>query len=306
MTEPPINRWPRRVSYFAAIVTLGTWASAAVALWLTSSAWLTAAVIGTVLSFVLGIAVLQFKDRAPWQRACAHAGLWTGFLGAFSALFLPACGSLRNAATKMRSYNNLQQIAFAMREYESANGHLPAVAIRATDGTPLLSWRVALLPFLDEKELYDQFRLNEPWDGPHNHELLPRMPKCYRVGGAIPRESTDTFFQVLIGKGTAFERDGLRLSQDFPDGLSDTILVVDACVAVPWTKPEDIIVDETPLLPKLGYWTHRKHFYFEPTSKDGFIAAMADASSRGTWPPVSEEHVRAWATRNGGEPLPKD
>src|SRR5262249_16425317 len=154
---------------------------------------------------------------------------------------------------------------------------------------PLLSWRVVLLPFLEEKDLYEQFKLDEPWDGPHNRELMQRMPKCYRVGGMNLQDPPDTFYQVLIGKGTAFERDGLRLSHDFPAGTDNTILVVDASVAVPWTKPEDVIVDDTPLLPKLSYWMHRRDFFLNGTSKDGFIMAMANGASRFAPPPLANE-----------------
>src|SRR5262249_8508078 len=138
-------------------------------------------------------------------------------------------------------------------------------------------------------------------------ELMQRMPERYRVVGSALQDRPVTSYQVLVGKGTAFERDGMRLTHDFPDGTDNTILIVDASVAVPWTKPEDVVVEYEPLLPKLRHWKHRRDFFLNGTSKDGFIVVMANGGSRGVPPALAtEENLRAWATRNGGEPVPKN
>src|SRR5207248_4615898 len=104
------------------------------------------------------------------------------------------------------------------------------------DGKALYSWRVLLLPFMEEKELYEQFRLDEPWDSPHNRPLLARMPLVYGPfkSGAVG-EPYATFYQVFTGEGTAFEgKEGLRVPEDFPNGTSETFLIVEAGRAVPW------------------------------------------------------------------------
>src|SRR6516165_3014449 len=128
-----------------------------------------------------------------------------------------------------------------MHTYNDQYGSLPSAAICDKDGKPLLSWRVSLLPFLEDQGLYQQFRLDEPWDSPHNLQLLPRMPRVYApFNGKRTPEPYTTYYQVFVGKGAAFEtRKGLRLSQDFPDGTSKTFLIVEAGEPVPWTKPED-------------------------------------------------------------------
>jgi hypothetical protein len=129
--------------------------------------------------------------------------------------------------------------------------------LRDKDGRPLLSWRVLVLSYLEEGDLYREFRLDEPWDSPHNVALLPRKPKVYAPPPGLPAAEragpAGTFYQVFTGPGTAFDgAAGLRLPQDFPDGPSHTILVTEAGEPVPWTKPEDLAYDPDGPLPPLG------------------------------------------------------
>src|SRR5262249_36175043 len=142
------------------------------------------------------------------------------------------------------SSNNLKQIVLAMHNHSDNNDHrLPAHAIYDTHGTPLLSWRVLILPYVEEETLFKQFKLDEPLDSPHNLPLLPHIPPVYAPpprfkSSALPGHS---FYQVFIGQGAAFEgKEGMRMPIDFPYGLANTILVVEAGEAVPWTKPQDI------------------------------------------------------------------
>src|SRR4051794_32667612 len=102
-----------------------------------------------------------------------------------------------------------------MHNYSSAHGSLPPPAVYGKDGRPLLSWRVAILPFIEQDDLYKQFRLDEPWDSPHNRRLLPKMPKLYApFDGSRTTQPHTTFYQVFVGKGTAFEgTKGLRLEE---------------------------------------------------------------------------------------------
>src|SRR5262249_40124999 len=115
----------------------------------------------------------------------------------------------RAATERARRMNDLSKIALAMRRYAEKKGRLPPAVIYSGDGRPLYSWRVELLPFLDEQKLYDQFKRDERWDSPHNKKLLPAMPDVFRMDrGPIDA----TFYQVLVGPGAAFEgKEGLRL-----------------------------------------------------------------------------------------------
>jgi hypothetical protein len=166
--------------------------------------------------------------------------------------------------------NCLKHFALAMLNYSEAHGHLPAAAIYGEDGQPLLSWRVAILPYLEEKQLYKRFHLDEPWDSPHNFALIKEMPDVYSDRGTqVKPEPGHTYYQAIVGKGAAFEGPrGLRIPDDFPDGTSKTILLVEGAPAVPWTKPADIPFSPDQPLPQ--FWTVRKG--------GGYIVANADSS----------------------------
>src|SRR5439155_1388856 len=119
----------------------------------------------------------------------------------------------------------------------------PAAAVYDKDGKAILSWRVLILPYIEQDRLYRKFRLNEPWDSPHNKKLLEMMPKTYAAPNAKGDPPYTTHYQVFVGPGAGFEgKRGLRIG-DFTDGTSNTILVAEAARAVPWTKPEDLPYD---------------------------------------------------------------
>jgi hypothetical protein len=175
---------------------------------------------------------------------------------------------------------------------------LPPAAVCGADGRPLLSWRVLILPYIEQDELYQQFHLDEPWDSPHNRALLPRMPATYAAPGrkASRLPAHHTVCHVFVGPGAAFEgREGLHLRHDFPDGISNTLLVVEAGEPVPWTAPWELaFAPDRPLPPLPGLF------------RTGIRAAMADGSLH--WIPTgaSERFWRARITRNGNEDLDSD
>src|SRR5947209_4748780 len=118
-----------------------------------------------------------------------------------------------------------------MHNYHDTHGQLPPAVVYGADGTPLYSWRVLILPYIEQQELYQQFHLDEPWDSPHNRALLPLMPRTYAAPGRKARllPPYHTVIHVFVGQGAAFEgREGLRLPGDFPDGTSNTLLFVEA------------------------------------------------------------------------------
>jgi len=166
--------------------------------------------------------------------------------------------------------------------------------VHGEDGRPLYSWRVLLLPYLEEQQLYEEFRLSEPWDSEHNLRLVGRMPRTYAAPWTrrVEVPPHHTVCRVLVGPGTAFERDGLGLSADFPDGLGNTLLFVEAGAPVPWTKPEEIRFDPDQSLELRGLF------------RKGFRGCTADGSYRFIRDDTAEEFIRAAATRNGNEPGP--
>jgi Protein of unknown function (DUF1559) len=216
-------------------------------------------------------------------------------------LLLPCVQTIRDGEGWVYPANSLKQIGMAIENYHEVSGHLPADIISA-DGAPLLSWRVALLPFVEQQPLYTEFRPDEPWDSGHNKTLLEKMPRVYRTPKDPGPPPYTTRFQSLLGPGTAFERRGLTWA-DFPDGRSNTLLVVEAGNPVPWSKPGDISYDPNGPLPALGsgYTKTIKFVCYEVGHRPGFVACFADGSVRFIRQSVDEKVLRALITRNGGE-----
>ena len=117
-------------------------------------------------------------------------------IGTLTGIMLPAVQAARQAARRMQSSNNLKQIGLAFHNFHDAYRTLPAAAGLNDDGEPMLSWRVALLPFLEEAALYEEFHLDEPWDSEHNITLLERMPAVYRH----PSRNTQPGYTVCYGR----------------------------------------------------------------------------------------------------------
>jgi hypothetical protein len=191
----------------------------------------------------------------------------------------------------------LKGLALSMHNYHDTYGKLPPAVVYGKDGRPLYSWRVLLLPFLEQRKLYDDFHLDEPWDSPHNIKLLPRIPFDYIPPGSrrklVPLGYT--FCHVFVGQGTPFEEGRAITLKDISqaDGTSNTLLLVEGGPPVPWTKPEDIGFAPDKPLPKLN-----------TVFEDGFRASLVDGSSFFVTARASDEAIRAAITWNGGERIP--
>jgi hypothetical protein len=232
-------------------------------------------------------------DRAPPRRK-SNLGLILGIIGGVLVLvcagggvglyfaFKGAVTKVTEAADRMNSNNNLKQIGLATMSYEGKYNDFPNNSY-GPDGKPLLSWRVHILPFIEEEGLYKQFKLDEPWDSPNNRRLLDQMPLAYATPaertGRAPR-GNQTYYRGFSSPGALFARRdvpgppqakgglgrkdagpqifGPPLNQrpltmgQITDGLSRTILAVEAGDPVEWTKPDDLDASPGKPFPKLG------------------------------------------------------
>lgn len=216
----------------------------------------------------------------------------------FTATYLAAKEKMEGAKAARTSSNNLRQIALALHNCSfKMNNNMPPAAICDKTGKPLLSWRVIILPFIEEEKLYQEFKLDEPWDSDHNKKLLAKMPKVYAIPGVTKPDGTETHYRVFVGNGAGFDLiKAARFPQDFPDGTSNTIMCVTAAKAVPWTKPEELEFDpEKDMRKLLG------------TVVNGHVqVSMFDGSTRGLGKDISKETLHAAITRAGGEVLGPD
>ncbi len=205
------------------------------------------------------------RQDARWILSIEDA---TSYKVAAAMLFATLSGIQKHAGIESDT-KKLKQILLAMHNYADTHKALPPrEEDRDEQGRPYLSWRVHLLPFLDQTELYQQFRLDEPWDSPHNEPLIEKIPNVYNSSQWDVPEGHTTFL-APEGEDTIFGGDQATRFQDIHDGLSNTIAVVEvqSQLAVPWTAPDDYAFD--PQDPGAGLWE----------SSDGtFLAAVMDGS----------------------------
>ena len=215
----------------------------------------------------------------------------TATAGVAVALLLPAVQAAREAARRTSAANNLKQIAIAMHNYHDTYRKFPPRANLSPDGKPLLSWRVHILPYIEQDQLYRQFKLDEPWDSEHNKKLIDKMPVTYRLPSA-PANTTKTNYLMITGKGTLYEKyDGVTIAA-IVDGTSNTLMAVEVNNdrAVTWTKPDDYEVNfDKPLDGLLGI------------RPGGFQAAFIDGSVRFISQTIDQVTLKALYTRAGGE-----
>jgi RNA polymerase sigma factor (sigma-70 family) len=255
-------------------------------MFLTKLKW--SATVTLVLLLAAGTALLAYC--APSPGSAKDSG--TPAPVALPAAAQPQQEKPTEAALRMQSLKNLKSIGIAMHDYHSVLGTLPPSAILDKNKKPLLSWRVLLLPYLEEQDLFKQFKLDEPWDSPHNKKLLAAMPKIYAPVGDKAKEPGLTYYQVFTGAGTAFEGErGLRVT-DFLDGTSNTLLIIEAGEPVPWTKPADLVYDAKKPLPSLG-----------GLFKDRIHCVLADGSPHTLKRDFKEQIMRWLILRNDGQAL---
>lgn len=191
------------------------------------------------------------------------------------------------AAARVKSQNNLKQIALAFHNYHDANGSLPR-DIADKNGKPLLSWRVVILPYIEQDQMYKQFKLDEPWDSDNNKKLIEAMPKIY----AAPLgkfEKGQTVYQSFSGSDALMCGKPIRIL-DITDGSSNTFMAAEAGDAVIWSKPADTAFDAKKPLPKMG-----------GIFDGAFNVAMCDGSVRFVPKGVKLENLKKYVTTAGGE-----
>jgi prepilin-type processing-associated H-X9-DG protein len=221
--------------------------------------------------------------------------------GVLVALLLPAVQSAREAARRMQCTNNLKQIALAFHNYHDVYGTLPPAYIPDEDGQPMHSWRVLILPFIEQSQVYERYRFDEPWNSPHNQQVTSVRIPVYScpsdpAGAAM---ATPTNYMVITGPSTVFDGGEAISFREILDGTSNTILVAEvAGSGVNWAQPVDL--DASKLTTPLGARLPNSTGSFHP---GGINVAMCDGSVHFLSDALSPATFRALVTKDGAEAI---
>lgn len=211
---------------------------------------------------------------------------------ALVALLLPAVGAAREAARRAQCTNNVRQIVLAMHNYHDTFGSFPPAYTVDANGKKLHSWRTLILPFLEQSALYNQIKLNEPWDSPSNAPLAQLVSKVYHCPSHAAGDLGSSYV-VVVGPKTMFEGNKGKKIFEITDGTSNTVMIIESQgVNKNWMEPTDLDVNQF----VLGTGAGSNH----PNS---FTAGFADASVR-SLPTATDSGTRqAMSTASGGEVL---
>ncbi len=206
-----------------------------------------------------------------------------------SNAFEGAILAAREAARRTQAANNGKQMALAFHNYADAHGQFPPAVLIGPKGHKY-SWRVAMLPFMEQQALYDKYKFDEPWDSKNNLEVMEMMPPLFRHPNDLPGSTNASYF-ALTGPGTMFDPEVKKMGfRDILDGTSNTIMFVEAKRDIPWTKPVDIEYDPKEELPKFGGF-----------SDGGMNVAMGDGSIQFFSDKVDAETMHKMIQRNDGQ-----
>ncbi|MGD9853990.1 MAG: DUF1559 domain-containing protein [Planctomycetaceae bacterium] len=234
-------------------------------------------------------AVGSLKTQVNGRRITLSSTLPDGAQKSTALLWL--MGRLAPAARDVDARRSLKHLGLAMHNFHDMYGGFPPSASYDESGKPLLSWRVYLLPFLEESGLYGEFHLDEPWDSPHNRTLIERMPDVFASEHFDLNQEGKTTFLFPVGETTAFHgREGIAI-RDITDGTSNTLMVLEVPHdrAVIWTRPDDFPVDQRDLMQALF------------GGRERFWTAFFDGSGRALTNTIPEDTLRKLFTHAGGE-----
>ena len=225
-------------------------------------------------------------------------GLFVVCGGILAALLIPAVQAARESARRVQCSSNLKQIGLALHNYHATHNCFPPAVITDENGRPRYSWRVAILPYLEQPALFDQYDRNEAWDGPNNSALANTVVPTFRCPSDGEPGQCTTSYVMITGEGTmgGEPNEAVDMS-DVRDGMSNTILVVEvAGSGIHWMEPRDLTIDEV-----LGGINNPSGTGIRSNHPGGAMVLLADACVQFLDESATAEQLKAFCTRDGGE-----
>jgi len=263
-----------------------------------------------VLLFSVMVAVLSYlvhggRYGTLFQNvvaACVVYVLWTILASGYV--------DTGDSSARLQCCNNLKQIMLALHNYHQDYGCFPPACVADRSGRPMHSWRVLILPYLEQNALYNRYRFDEPWNGPNNQRLWTASVPQYECPKQPSARTWMTSYVAVVGAQTMWPGTSCTRFQDIRDGSSKTIVVVEiADSGIRWLEPRDLELSTMSLSVNSngGQGISSRHCYTGwPQRPLGANAAVADGSVRFLSNDASAEQTRAWLTIAGGETAADD
>jgi hypothetical protein len=186
----------------------------------------------------------QDHRRSWFGRRTLLAVMAAAILAAIGSWFCVAVREARDAAIACHAQSHLNQLQLALRNYHAMHGCFPPAYLADTEGRPAHSWRVLILPLIEQEALYKAYRFDEPWNGPNNMKLVDRMPEIFHMPSE-PDSTAITNIVAIVGPATAFPGPKSTRINDFTDGLDNTILLTEIAASdIAWLEPRDLRAEE--------------------------------------------------------------
>ena len=218
------------------------------------------------------------------------------------SMILPSVQQAREAGRHQACLNNLRTIGQAMRNYHDAHGCFPPPYTVDENGNPLHSWRVLILPYLERGDLYEQIRLDEPWNSPHNRRFATMsVYQCPSDPDQPGHYTTD--YLMITGPGTVGDGPNGTTLREITDGPANTLLIAETRNSgVNWMQPVDLDAETMPRRINDGSDPS------DPLSIASYHPGLAnvlfcDGSVRSLSDETPAETVEAILTTSGGEPV---
>ena len=255
---------------------------------------LTAALLGVLAIVDIGRTGFRTIGKPESMVGVAGAVAVAGIIIAIVVAGIPFVRKAQESARHAQCRCYMKQFGVAFHNYHTTYGSFPPSAICDADGKPLLSWRVSLLPYLEGHELYSQFRLDEPWDSPHNLPLAEQIPEVFRCPSDSTSKPNASSYVIVEGAGTIFPPGGTVRIEDVTDGTSKTIMAAEAVgSASPWTKPDNLVFDDR----------FNGQTAFSSGHTGGWMALWGDGSVHFFRHSVPADTIRSLLTIDGGEQI---
>ena len=233
------------------------------------------------------------KPPMTWRTLLINVGVVVAIIVVLILLLLPAVCRVREPAARMKDANNLKQLGLSQHAFADTGTGLLGPYAQVSPGVlnTELSFRVSMLPFVEEGTVHRLIDPQQPWDSAKNAPVTSVAIKVFQSPDTPDAAKPDTPYRVFYGGGALFAADGTPVKlTDIPDGASNTILFVHATETVPWAKPQEFPYTATTPLPPLG----------SPGLGKGFNAAMADGSVRFLRHTIAEADLRSLIEKADG------